>query len=57
MPGVVLELEEYGLPRMITKKVHHCEVINFDNDMNIEEALRHFKRVGKTSLKEKLKFI
>lgn len=50
MPGVVLELEEYGLPRMITKKVHHCQIINFNQDMNIESALGHFKRVGKAAV-------
>ncbi len=53
MPGVVLELEEYGLPRMITKKVHHCTVINFDVDMNIEQALGQFKQIGKDMLIEK----
>lgn len=53
MPGVVLELEEYGLPRMITKKIHYCKVINFDIDMNIENALVHFKQVGKAFLVEK----
>jgi hypothetical protein len=54
MPGVVLELEEYGLPRMITKKVHYCKLIDFDQDMNIERALEHFRRLGKVFIIEKM---
>ena len=53
MPGVVLELEEYGLPRMITKKIHYCKVINFDSGMNIEQALDLFKKITKVSLVER----
>lgn len=53
MPSVILELEEYGLPRMISKKIHHCKGINFDLDMNIEEALDLFKKITKVSLVER----
>ena len=53
MPSVVLELEEYGLPRMITKKINYCQLINFDkNEMNIEHALILLKNVGKNKIIE-----
>ncbi|MDW5290924.1 DEAD/DEAH box helicase [Formosa sp. PL04] len=47
MPSVVLELEEYGLPRMITKKINYCGLIDFENiEMNIEQAIGLLKSVG-----------
>ncbi len=53
MPSVVLELEEYGLPRMITKKINYCELINFDsNQMNIEEAINELKSIGEEKIIE-----
>lgn len=54
MPPVVLELEEYGLPRMITKKINYCELIDFEkNEMNIEKAIVLLKSVGKKQILEK----
>lgn len=53
MPSVVLELEEYGLPRMITKKINYCKLINFEkNEMNIDRAISLLKSVGKEQIKE-----
>ncbi|MGK0447837.1 MAG: hypothetical protein ACJA2M_001616 [Polaribacter sp.] len=47
MPSVVLELEEYGLPRMITKKINYCKLIDFEkNKINIENAISLLKSVG-----------
>lgn len=51
MPPIVLELEEYGLPRMITKKINHCKLINFEkNEMNIDEAINQLKLIGKEQI-------
>ncbi len=47
MPPVVLELEEYGLPRMITKKINYCKLIDFKKDMNIDQATSLLKSIGK----------
>lgn len=48
MPSIVLELEEYGLPRMLTKKINHVKTINFENqEMNIDSAIAAFKECGK----------
>jgi hypothetical protein len=53
MPSVVLELEEYGLPRMITKKINHCNLMKFEvNEMNIEEAIIKLKDIGKEKIIE-----
>ncbi|MCL5128110.1 DEAD/DEAH box helicase [Algibacter sp. L4_22] len=54
MPSVVLELEEYGLPRMITKKINYCKLIDFENnEMNIEKAISLLKSVGKKQILKK----
>lgn len=53
MPSVVLELEEYGLPRMITKKINYFKLIDFEkNEMNIEQAISLLKAVGKKQIFE-----
>ncbi|EGB2116665.1 DEAD/DEAH box helicase, partial [Campylobacter jejuni] len=31
LPSVVYTLEEFGLPRIISKKLHECKFINFEN--------------------------
>ncbi|EHO13010.1 DEAD/DEAH box helicase [Myroides odoratimimus] len=51
MPSIVLELEEYGLPRMITKKINYVKVIDFERaEMNIEYAIKRFHSVGKDKI-------
>lgn len=48
LPSVVFQLEEYGLPRVITKKIHHSGVINFLNpELNIHITIELFKNIGK----------
>ncbi|EAJ1119085.1 DEAD/DEAH box helicase [Campylobacter lari] len=44
LPSVVYTLEEFGLPRIISKKLHQCGFIDFENnDLIIEQALSKFK--------------
>ena len=44
LPSVVYTLEEFGLPRMLSKKLHKYNFINFENnDLKIDEALETFK--------------
>lgn len=51
LPSAVYHLEEYGLPRMISKKIHRAGIINFnDPNMDILKALEEFKRVGQDSV-------
>ncbi|WP_244561247.1 DEAD/DEAH box helicase [Bradyrhizobium canariense] len=47
LPSAVYHLEEYGLPRMISKKIHAAGLINFeDPDMDLLRALDRFKFLG-----------
>lgn len=44
LPSVVYTLEEFGLPRIISKKLHKCGFINFENkELTLEQALDKFK--------------
>ena len=47
LPNAVYHLEEYGLPRMISKKLHRAGLINFeDPEMDLLVALERFKQLG-----------
>jgi len=47
LPSAVYHLEEYGLPRMISKKIHRAGLINFeDPDVDLLVALERFKELG-----------
>ena len=47
LPKVVFQLEEYGLPRMISKKIHHSNVIDFYNpELNIHNTIKIFSEIG-----------
>lgn len=47
LPTVVYQLEEYGLPRMISKKIHKCRLIDFYNeDLSIYKTLERFNEIG-----------
>ncbi|EKL1892695.1 DEAD/DEAH box helicase, partial [Campylobacter jejuni] len=44
LPSVVYTLEEFGLPRIISKKLHECKFINFENkELTLEQVLDKFK--------------
>lgn len=47
LPSAVYHLEEYGLPRMISKKIHAAGLINFeDPEMDLIRTLERFKFLG-----------
>lgn len=55
LPSVVFQLEEYGLPRMISKKIHKAEIINFYNqELTIHSAIEHFNAIGIQQVIEKV---
>ncbi len=57
LPSVVFQLEEYGLPRMISKKIHHAEIINFyDSELTIHRAIEIFREIGMQTILEKVDF-
>ena len=55
LPPVVYQLEEYGLPRMISRKIHDAEVIDFeDEDLTLHDALDKFREIGKDALVQRV---
>ena len=53
LPSVVFTLEEFGLPRMLSKKLHKYKFINFeDNNLYIDDALMRFKNQGIKSVEQ-----
>ena len=51
LPTSVYHLEEYGLPRMISKKIHAAGLIDFeDPDMDLLKALERFKSLGRDAV-------
>ncbi|WP_254073650.1 DEAD/DEAH box helicase [Cellulophaga sp. HaHaR_3_176] len=54
LPKVVFQLEEYGLPRMISKKLHESEIINFyDDELTIHSVVESLNEIGKEMTFEK----
>ena len=48
LPSVVYQLEEYGLPRMISRKIHVSGLFNFEADFDsIHSALHALNRMGR----------
>lgn len=53
LPPVVFQLEEYGLPRMISKKIQLANIIDFERgDIGLHETLDIFKEITEESLVE-----
>ncbi|MBF0333857.1 MAG: DEAD/DEAH box helicase [Alphaproteobacteria bacterium] len=51
LPSAVYHLEEYGLPRMVSKKIHKAGLIDFESpEMDLLSALEAFKYVGKDAV-------
>lgn len=47
LPLVVYQLEEYGLPRMISKKIHQVGLLDFENKgLSIHSAIEKFQHIG-----------
>ncbi|WP_394950617.1 DEAD/DEAH box helicase [uncultured Helicobacter sp.] len=56
LPSVVYTLEEFGLPRIVSKKLHKCEFIDFENkDLTLEQVLDKFKEYTADNIINKLK--
>jgi hypothetical protein len=55
LPTAVYQLEEYGIPRMISKKIHASGLINFyEADQKIHSVLDAFLRIGLDQLLERV---
>src|SRR5690606_5309131 len=53
LPPVVHQLEEYGLPRMISKKIHRAGLIDFeDESLNIQSAVIRLNEIGRETVQK-----
>ena len=51
LPSVVYQLEEYGLPRMLSRKLHLNGIIDFENqEISLHTAINLFNQIGKDAL-------
>lgn len=51
LPSCVMELEEYGLPRMLTKKIHAAGLVNFEReDLDLHSAIDLLRNIGVENL-------
>lgn len=58
LPKLVYQLEEYGLPRAVSRKIQDSGLINFENDeMEISDIIEDFKTIGYDKLVESLQNI
>lgn len=56
LPSVVYQLEEYGLPRMISKKINKSGLINFnDEELTIHKTIEAFNKIGIDQIKSATK--
>lgn len=47
LPPVVLQMEEFGLPRMISRKIHNAGLINFeDKELTSKKVIEQFISIG-----------
>ena len=55
LPRLVYELEEYGLPRMVSKKIQNSGIIDLeDNTLSIHSVIAHLNNIGCKSLKSRI---
>ena len=55
LPSVVYQLEEYGLPRMISKKMHARGIVDLTNsDLTLHQAIALFQDIGISNLNRRL---
>lgn len=54
LPKNVYYLEEYGLPRMISKKIEKSGLISFSEEVGLHETIDFFKCIGFDKIKEKV---
>ena len=50
LPPRVYDLEEYGLPRMLSQKIHAAGVIDFESKISLAECVNRFQAIGKKAL-------
>ena len=55
LPKLVYELEEYGLPRMVSKKIQNAKIIDLENsETPIHNAIYQFHQIGVENIKQQV---
>lgn len=55
LPKLVYQLEEYGLPRMISRKIQNSGLINLEDDsVEISEIIKQFNNIGREKVIQSL---
>lgn len=55
LPKLVFQLEEYGLPRMISKKMHKAHIVNLENDSEeISVVIKKLNDMGYENIVNKI---
>ena len=55
LPRLVYELEEYGLPRMVSKKIQNAKIMDLENsETPIHNAIYQFSQIGVENLKQQI---
>jgi hypothetical protein len=55
LPTVVYQLEEYGLPRMISRKIHNSRLIDFNSEeLTIHGVIEIFNRIGINTVRSRV---
>jgi hypothetical protein len=53
LPPIVFQLEEYGLPRMLSRELHRAKVIDFENPaLSLHMALDILRSIGPGRIKD-----
>jgi hypothetical protein len=51
LPVAVYQLEEYGLPRMLSKKIYQAGIVDFENaTLSVDEAINQLQTIGFNSI-------
>ncbi|MCL1679721.1 DEAD/DEAH box helicase [Elizabethkingia miricola] len=56
LPQVIYQLEEYGLPRVISVRIHKNHIIDLISHTNIHKAIEDFNTIGYNNLIESIEF-
>ena len=55
LPKIVYELEEYGLPRMISRKIQNSGILNLEDiEAPIHSIITRFNEIGLESIKSRI---
>ena len=54
LPPRVYDLEEYGLPRMISRKIHSSGLLDLERDVSLDVMLDELRKLGRESVIHKV---